>query len=126
MQVVPHNNIKEIVWSQSPIPRRFNVIASHKEFLLAGRSREDAGFGVVGTVSEELQSQKRMSSAAFSQVDFDRVRLPFSVLRPNNHKIQSKPTENAFLGQAFTYLFGFACNQRSVSGVGRKNTAEIA
>ena len=72
---------------KSAIARRFDVIAGYKKFLLAIRSGEDSGLGIIGTVSEKLQSQKRMRSAAFSQVNLDRVRLPFSILRAHNHKI---------------------------------------
>jgi hypothetical protein len=66
MQIVPHDDVEQVVRSQSAIARRFHVIAGHKELLLAVRSREDAGSGIIGAVSEKLQSQKRMSGPAFS------------------------------------------------------------
>ena len=43
VQIVSHHNVEQIVRSQSAIPRRFDVIAGNKKFLLAVRSREDAG-----------------------------------------------------------------------------------
>src|SRR5262245_32572750 len=126
MQIVPDHNVKQIVRSKSAIARRFDVIAGHKEFLLAVRSREDASFGVVGAVSEKLQSQKRVSSAAFSQVNFDRVRLPFSILRTHHHKIQSETTDNTFFGQTFADFGRFLSNEDGIGCVSRENTAEIA
>ena len=66
MQVVPHDNIEQVVRSKSPIARRLDVIAGHKEFLLTIRSREDAGLRIVSSIGKKLQSQKRMSGAAFS------------------------------------------------------------
>src|SRR5215467_5420817 len=66
MQIVSDHDVEQIIRSQSAIARRFDVIAGHKEFLLTVRSREDAGFGIIGAVSEKLQSQKRMSGPAFS------------------------------------------------------------
>ena len=52
------------------------MIAGHKEFLLAIRSRQDSRFGFIGTFGEKLQSQKRMRGPAFSQVNLDRVPAP--------------------------------------------------
>ena len=66
MQVVPHDNIEQVVRSKSPIARRFDVVAGHKEFLLTIRSREDPSLRIVGSIGKKLQSQKRMSGAAFS------------------------------------------------------------
>ena len=66
MQIVSDHNVEQIVRSQSAIARRFDVIAGHKEFLLAIKSSEDAGFGIIGAVSKKLQSQKRISGPAFS------------------------------------------------------------
>src|SRR6476469_3942026 len=66
MQVVPHDNIEQVVRSKSPIARRLNVIAGHKELLLTIRSREDPSLGIVSSIGKKLQSQKRMSGAAFS------------------------------------------------------------
>src|SRR5215471_10503822 len=126
MQVVSNHNVEQIVRSESAIPRRFDVIAGHKEFLLTVRSREDASFGVVGAVSEKLQSQERMSSAAFSQVNLNRVRLPFSILRAHHHKIQGEATNNAFFGQTFANLSRFLSNEAGIGCVSRENAAEIA
>src|SRR5882724_6042921 len=110
MQVVPHHDVEKIVRSKSSIARRFDVIAGHKEFLLPVRSRENASFRIVGTISEKLQSQKRMSRAAFSQVNLDGVRLPCSILRAHNHKIQGETTDNTFFGQTPAYLCSFLSN----------------
>src|SRR5262245_23561885 len=126
MQVVPHDNVEQVVGSQSAIACRFDVIAGHKEFLLAIRSRKDSRFGIIGAVSEKLQSQKRMRSAAFSQINFDRVWLPFSIFRPHNDEIQSEATNNPLFGQTFAYLCSFLSNNAGVSRVGRENAAEIA
>src|SRR6476620_5391552 len=66
MQVVPHDNIEQVVRSKSPIARRLNVIAGYKELLLTIRSREDPSLRIVGSIGKKLQSQNRMSGAAFS------------------------------------------------------------
>ena len=66
MQVVPHDNIEQVVRSKSPIARRLNVIAGYKELLLTIRSREDPSLRIVSSIGKKLQSQKRMSGAAFS------------------------------------------------------------
>src|SRR5262245_64380548 len=65
MQFVPHHDVEQVVRSKSPISRRFDVVAGHKEFLLTIRSREDARLSIVNPIGKKLQSQKRMSSAAF-------------------------------------------------------------
>ena len=66
MQVVPHDNIEQVVRSKSPIARRLDVIAGHEKFLPTIRSREDASLRIVSSIGKKLQSQKRMSGAAFS------------------------------------------------------------
>src|SRR6266550_9216672 len=76
MQVMPHYDVEQIVRSKSPIARRLDVIASHKEFLLAIRSRENTSLRIVSSIGKKLQSQERMSGTAFSQVNLNRVRLP--------------------------------------------------
>src|SRR5882724_80835 len=126
MQVMPNDNVKQVVRSKSPIARRLDVVAGYEEFLLTIRSCEDAYLGIIGAVSEKLQGQKRMSGAAFSQVNLNRVRLPFSVLRAHHYKIQGEATDNTFFGQTFAYLGSFACNEAGIGCVGRENAAEIA
>src|SRR6476646_2723905 len=66
MQVVPHDNVEQVVRSKSPIARRLDVVAGYEEFLLTIRSCEDASLRVVSSIGKKLQSQKRMSGAAFS------------------------------------------------------------
>src|SRR6478752_9887376 len=66
MQVMPHDNIEQVVRSKSPIARRLDVIAGYKELLLTIRSGEDASLRVVSSIGKKLQSQKRMCGAAFS------------------------------------------------------------
>src|SRR3954471_22303031 len=65
-----------------------------------------------------------MSGAAFSQVDLDRIRIPFSV-RAHHDKIQREPAYHSFFRKPPANLRGFPGNQRCISGVGRENTAEI-
>src|SRR3954468_13382131 len=66
MQVVPHNDVEQIVRSKSAIARRLDVIASYEKFLLTIRSCEDASLRVVISIGKKLQSQKWVSGAAFS------------------------------------------------------------
>jgi hypothetical protein len=66
MQVVPHDNVEKVVRSKSPIARRLDVIAGYKKLLLTIGSREDTGLRIVSSIGKKLQSQKRMSGAAFS------------------------------------------------------------
>ena len=66
MQVVPHDNIEQVVRSKSPIARRLDVIAGYEKFPLTIRSGENASLRIVSSISKKLQSQKRMSGAAFS------------------------------------------------------------
>jgi hypothetical protein len=66
MQVVPHNNVEQIVWSKRPISRRLDVIAGYEKFLLTVRSGEDASLRIISSIGKKLQSQKWMSRAAFS------------------------------------------------------------
>src|SRR4030095_12512230 len=65
MQFVPHDNVEQVVWSKSPVARRFDVIAGYEKFLLTIRSREDASLRIVSSIGKKLQSQKRMSRASF-------------------------------------------------------------
>src|SRR5215467_9438262 len=102
------------------------MIAGDKKFLLTVGSRENAGLGIIHAVGEKLQSQKRMSGAAFSQINLDGVRLPCSILHAHDHKIQSEATNNTFLGQAPAYLCSFLSNQTGISCVGREKAAQIA
>src|SRR6266550_6606226 len=125
MQVVPHDNVEQVVRSKSPIAGRLDVIAGYEKFLLTIRSREDASLRIVSSIGKKLQSQKRMSGTAFSQVNLNRVRLPFSIFRAHHHKIQSKAADNTFFGETFAYLGSFPGDQQSVIGLGRKNTAQI-
>src|ERR1041384_6929672 len=114
MQVVSDDDVEQIVRSKSAIARRFDMIAGYKEFLLAVRSGEDASFGIVGAVSEKLQSQKWVGGAAFSQVNLDRVWLPFLILAALHPDVSCKATDNPFLRHAFAFLFSFACKHRRV------------
>src|SRR6478672_3341885 len=66
MQVVPHDNVEQVVRSKSPIARRLDVIAGYEKFLLTIWSREDSSLRIVSSIGKKLQSQKRMSGAAFS------------------------------------------------------------
>jgi hypothetical protein len=56
MQVVPHDNVEQVVRSKSPIARRLDVIAGYEEFLLTIRSREDASLRIVSSIGKKLQS----------------------------------------------------------------------
>src|SRR5204862_5798319 len=120
------DDVEKVVRSKSSISPRFDVIAGYEKLLLAIRSREDASLRIIVTIGEKLQSQKRMSGAAFSQVNLDCVRLPFSILRAHHHKIQGKATDNTFVGQMFAYLCSFLGNQAGIGCVSRENAAEIA
>jgi len=82
MEVVPHDNIKQIVWSERPILRRLNVVAGDKKLLLSVWGREDRCVGIVGAVGEKLQRQKWMGGPAFSQIDLDGVWFPSNANRP--------------------------------------------
>src|SRR5882762_3951178 len=66
VQVVPHDNVEQVVRSKSPIARRLDVIAGYEKFLLSIRIREDASLRIVSSIGKKLQSQKRMSGTAFS------------------------------------------------------------
>src|SRR5437764_15467636 len=110
MQIVPDHDVEQIVRSKSSIARRFDVIAGYEKFLLAIGSREDASLRIIGTIGEKLQSQKRMSGAAFSQVNLDCVRLPFSILGAHHHKIQGETTDNALFRQTSPHLCSFVRN----------------
>src|SRR5262245_11848148 len=125
MQIVPHDNVKQIVRSKSPIARRLDVIAGYEKFLLTIRRRENTSLWIVSSVGKKLQSQKWMSGAAFSQVNLDCVRLPFAIFRAHHHKIQRKAADNAFFGQTPAYLGGLLSNQAGVGRVGRENAPEV-
>src|SRR5215469_2574579 len=86
MQVVPHYDVEKIVRRERPIRRRLDMIAGNKKLLLPIGRSEDRRLRVIGAVGKKLQSQKRMSSAAFSQVNLDGIRLPFSI-RTYYHEI---------------------------------------
>ena len=58
-------------------------------------------------MGKKLQSQKRMSGAAFSQLSFNSVSPPF-VSGTHRHKIQSKATDDTFFSQTPAYLCSFA------------------
>ena len=57
VQVMPHDNVEQVVRSESPIARRLDVIAGYEKFLLAIRSRENASFRIVSSIGKKLQSQ---------------------------------------------------------------------
>src|SRR5947199_365020 len=125
VQVVPHHDVKKIVGRQGAILGRLDVVAGDKKLLPAIRSCEDRRLRIVGAVGEKLQGQKRMSCAAFSQVNLDGIRLPFSV-GAYNHKIQSETPYHSFLRQTPADLGSFPGNQRSVTRIGREHAAEVA
>ena len=50
MQIVPHNDVEQVVRSKSPVARRLHVIAGYEKFLLTVRSREDASLRIVSSV----------------------------------------------------------------------------
>src|SRR5438874_10670995 len=95
VQAVPHNDIEKIVRRQSTITWRFNVIARNKKLLLSVGSSKDCRLRIVSTVGKKLQSQKRMSRPAFSQIDLDGVWLALSV-RAHHDQIQSEASDNSF------------------------------
>src|SRR5260370_20639876 len=124
MQVVPHDNVEKIVRSQSAITRRFNVIAGNKKLLLSIGSSKDRRLRIVCTVSEKLQSQKGMSCSAFSQIDLDGVRVPFSI-RAHHDKIQSEASDNSFFCETLAHLCCFPRDQRIVASVGRECASQV-
>src|SRR6266516_4337307 len=101
------------------------MVAGDKKLLPPIRRCEDRGVGIVSSIGKKLQGQKRMSSAAFSQINLDGIRLPFSI-RAHHHKIQSETAYHAFLCETPAYLGGFLRDQCSVAGIGRKHATEIA
>src|SRR6266702_923777 len=112
VQAVPHHNIEEIVRRQSAIERRLHVIAGNKKLLLSVGGSKDRRLRIVCTVSEKLQSQKGMSRSAFSQIDLDRIRVPFSV-RAHYYKIQSEAPDDSFFSKTIANLRRFPRDQRS-------------
>src|SRR6266480_838093 len=79
VQVVAYDDIKKIIRSQCAISGRFDVIAGHKELLPSIRRCKDRSVRIVYAVSEKLESQKRVCSSAFSQINLDGIGLPFSI-----------------------------------------------
>src|SRR5206468_11409184 len=119
VQAMTHNYIKKIVRRQSTITWRFNVIARNKKLLLSVGSSKDCRLRIVSTVSKKLQSQKRMSRPAFSQIDLDGVWLPLSV-RAHHDKIQSEASDNSFSRETTANLCRLPRDQRSVGAVSRE------
>src|SRR5204862_2866142 len=115
------DDVEKVVRSKSSISPRFDVIAGYEKLLLAIRRREDASVRIIGTIGEKLQSQKRMSGAAFSQVNLDCVRLPFSILGAHHHKIQGETTDNALFRQTSPHLCSFVCNERKLCRPGKRS-----
>src|SRR5438552_15463187 len=124
VQLVAHHDIEKIVWSKRAIRRRLDVIAGDKKLFLPIWGCEDRGLRIVGSVGEKLQGQKGMSGAAFSQVNLDGVRLPFSV-GPYHHKIQGETPDDSFVRQTPPYFGRFPRDQRSETGVGGEHAAKI-
>src|SRR5439155_26902731 len=122
---MPHDNIEKIVRRQSSIKRRLNVITGNKKLLLSVRRREDRRLRIVCAVCKELERQKRMSGSAFSQIDLDGVRLPFSV-RAHYDKIESKASDDSFFGKTIANLCCLTRNQRSIAAIGGQHTAHLA
>jgi len=56
MQIVPHDNVEQVVRGKSTIARRLDMIAGHEEFLLTIRSRKDARLRIVSSIGKKLQS----------------------------------------------------------------------
>ena len=52
------------------------MIACDEKFFLSVRRSESCALRIIGSAGEELQSKKRMSGAAFAQINLDRIRLP--------------------------------------------------
>ena len=101
------------------------MVTGDEEFLLPIRGCKDPSVGIIGSIGKKLQGQKWMCGAAFSQIDLNGVRLPFSV-GAHHHKIQSETPYHSFLRQTSAYLGSFPGDQRSVTGVGREHAAEVA
>src|SRR5215470_10673763 len=126
VQVVPLNYIERIIWCQGSITRRSNMITSNKELLPPIRRCEDGRLRVVSAVGEKLQSEKRMSGAAFSQIDLDGVGIPFPVLRPHHDKIQSEASDDSFFSETIAHLCCFPSDQGCIGGVCRKDAPQVA
>ena len=125
VQVVPDDYIEKIVRSKCAIRGRLDVVAGNKKLLLPIWGREYPGVRIVCSVGKKLQSQKWMSGPAFSQVNLDGIRLPFSMFPRHDHKIQSETTYDPFVRQTPAYLGSLPGDQRGVTCIGRENTAEI-
>src|SRR5436190_1461582 len=124
VQIVPNNDVKQVVRSQTAVKRRLHVIAGDKKLLLSVGSSKGRGLRIVGAVGKKLQSQKRMSSPTFSQIDLDGVRIPFSV-RPHHDKVQSEPSDDSFFGETLAHLCRFPGYQRSIAAVGRERASKV-
>src|SRR6266513_686892 len=120
VQVVPDDNVEEIVRSQSSIMRRLDVIAGDEKLLLSAGSSKDRGLRIVCTVSKKLQSQKGMSRSAFSQIDLDGIWVPLSVARTHHYKIQNEPSDDAFSRKTLANLCRLPRDQRGIITVGRE------
>src|SRR6185295_2301708 len=101
------------------------MITRDEALNLSTRRGEDSGFGIVRSISKELQSKKWMGRAAFTQIDLDSIRSPFPRLRTNHNKIDRKPSEHSFGCQALADLHCFFRNQTRVISVCRKLTPQV-
>ena len=90
VQVVPHDNVEKVVRGQCAVRWRLDVVAGDKELLPPIWGREDRSFRVVLSVGKKLQGQKRMSGPAFSQVNLDGIRFPFSISARTTTKSKAK------------------------------------
>src|SRR5215831_13293231 len=100
------------------------MVAGNKELLLPIGRCENRRLRIVSAVCKELQSQKRMSGAAFSQINLDGIGLPSSI-RTQCHEIQGEAPYDSFFRKTPPNLGSFPGNERSIAGVGRKYAAEV-
>src|SRR4030095_10759996 len=102
------------------------IARAEKFFASAGRSKTCA-FRVVGTAGKKLQSQERMSRAAFAQVNLDRVSLPRrGIVLARDHEIECESADHARVAQEIANLGGIARDSGGIGWICREGAAEIS
>src|SRR5664279_850426 len=124
VQSVRDGYVDQAIGIQADKGRMSDVVGGMIEATPACARPERAAFGIVGSVRQALQHQKRMRRSSLPDVDLDRVVLP-SAVRENAHEIDREAPEHTLIGEDAGDAYRRLLNVAAVGGVRRERATEI-
>src|SRR5215813_8859996 len=103
------------------------MITGNQKFLVSVRCDKGRAFRIVSATGKKLQSQKRMCSSAFPEIDLDGVGFPWrGVVRAGDDKVYCETADDASISQKVSDFRGVLSDGNGVGRIGGKDAAEIA